>query len=156
MKSTPTSSTSKCYYDLRLLQVSKLKKRRPHSIFYLTHYALFHLAHSDEDPNNQQRKRLRTSHRSTKVEDRLPTLGAMFLFISLLLAPFFFESRDEIPFKGIYTPTFLLGSNITRYKCPHLYWALSGSSTNVLFISHHNKKHINVIFIVFSLICCNA
>jgi hypothetical protein len=61
---------------------------------------LSHLAHSDEDPNNQQRKRLKVSHRSTKVDDRLPTLGAMFLFISLLLASSFFESQDEIPFKG--------------------------------------------------------
>jgi hypothetical protein len=36
-----------------------------------------------------------------KRDDRLPTLGAMFLFISLLLASSFFESRDEIPFKGV-------------------------------------------------------
>jgi hypothetical protein len=61
---------------------------------------LSHVAHSDEDPNNQQRKRLKTPHRTTKVEDHLPTLAAMFLFISLLLASSFFESRDEIPFKG--------------------------------------------------------
>jgi hypothetical protein len=61
---------------------------------------LSQLTHSDEDPNNQQRKRLKVSHRSTKEDDRLPTLGAMFLFISLLLASSFFESRDEIPFNG--------------------------------------------------------
>jgi hypothetical protein len=61
---------------------------------------LSHQAHSDEDPGNQQRIGLKVSHRSTKEDDRLPTFGATFLFISLLLASSFFESRDEIPFKG--------------------------------------------------------
>jgi hypothetical protein len=37
---------------------------------------------------------------TTKEDDRLPNLGATFLFISLLLDSSFFESRDEIPFKG--------------------------------------------------------
>jgi hypothetical protein len=80
----------------------KLQKRRHHSTFLPTLCLLFsHLAHSDEDPNNHLRKRLKTPHRSTKVEDRLPTSITMFLFISLLLASSFFESRDEIPFKGV-------------------------------------------------------
>jgi hypothetical protein len=37
---------------------------------------------------------------TTKEDDRLPTSIAMFVFISLLLAYSFFESGDEIPFKG--------------------------------------------------------
>jgi hypothetical protein len=45
--------------------------------------------------------RLHIDRQRSKTEDRLPTLGAMFLFISLLLAFSFFESRDEIPFKGV-------------------------------------------------------
>jgi hypothetical protein len=76
-------------------------EKRPHSTFFPTlSLLLSHLTHSDEDRSNQQRKKLKVSHRSTKEDDRLPTLGAMFLFISLLLASSFFESRDEIPFKG--------------------------------------------------------
>jgi hypothetical protein len=51
-------------------------------------------------PTTNKEKRLKTSHRSTKVDDRLPTFAAMFLFISLLLVSSFFESWDEIPFKG--------------------------------------------------------
>jgi hypothetical protein len=79
-----------------------MKKRRLHSTFLPTLCLLLsHLAHSDEDPSNQQRKRLKVPHRSTKENDRLPTLGVMFLFISLLLASSFFESWDEIPFKGV-------------------------------------------------------
>jgi hypothetical protein len=101
MKPTPTSSTCKCYYHLLHLQVSELKKKRRHSTFSPTLcFLLSHLAHSDEDPGNQQRKRLKVSHRSTKEDDRLPTSIAMLLFISLPLASSFFESRDEIPFKG--------------------------------------------------------
>jgi hypothetical protein len=44
---------------------------------------------------------LKVSHQSTKEDDRLSTSIAMFLFISLLLASSFFESRDEILFKGV-------------------------------------------------------
>jgi hypothetical protein len=55
----------------------------------------------DEDPSNQQRKGLKTPHQSTKVDDHLPTLAEMFLFISLFLVSSFFESRDEILFKGV-------------------------------------------------------
>jgi hypothetical protein len=79
-----------------------MKKEKLHSTFLPTLcFLLSHLTHSDEDPSNQQRKRLKVSHRSTKEDDSLPTLGAMFLFISLLLASSFFESRDDIPFKGV-------------------------------------------------------
>jgi hypothetical protein len=94
--------TRKCYcYCLCHLEVGKMKKKRHHSTFLPTLCLLLsHLAHSDEYPNNHWRKRLKTPHRSTKVEDRLPTSIVMFLFISLLLASSFFESRDEIPFKG--------------------------------------------------------
>jgi hypothetical protein len=101
LKHTPMP-TSKCYYNLRHLQMSKLKKRKLHSTFSHTLCLLLsHLAHSDEDPSNQQRKRLRTPDLSTKVEDRLPISIAIFLFISLLIVSSFFESRDEIPFKGV-------------------------------------------------------
>jgi hypothetical protein len=78
------------------------EEKRPHSTLSPTLcFLLSHLAHSDEDPSNQQRKRLKVSHRSTKEDDHLPTLGAMFLFISLLLASSFFESWDEILFKEV-------------------------------------------------------
>jgi hypothetical protein len=100
LKHTPMP-TRKCYCYRCHLEVSKLKKRRLQSTFSPTLcFLLSHLAHSDEDPSNQQRNRLKVSHRSTEEDDRLPTLGAMFLFISLLLASSFFESRHEIPFKG--------------------------------------------------------
>jgi hypothetical protein len=36
-----------------------------------------------------------------KEDDRLPTPIAIFLFISLLFVSSFFESRDEIPFRGV-------------------------------------------------------
>jgi hypothetical protein len=80
--------------------VSKLKKIRPHYTFsHILCLLLSHLAHSDEDPNNQQIKRLKTPHklcleedRSTKVEDRLPTyLGGN--VISYLTSPCFFFLR---------------------------------------------------------------
>jgi hypothetical protein len=52
--------TSQCYCHRHHLGVSKLKKRRPHSTFLHTLcFLLSHLAHSDEDPSNQQRKRLK-------------------------------------------------------------------------------------------------
>jgi hypothetical protein len=44
---------------------------------------------------------LKVSHRSTKEDDRLPTIIALFMFVSLLLVSSFFKSRDEIPFKGV-------------------------------------------------------
>jgi hypothetical protein len=37
----------------------------------------------------------------TKEDGHLPTPIAIFLFISLFLVSSFFESRDEIPFKGV-------------------------------------------------------
>jgi hypothetical protein len=99
MKPTPTSQ---CYSHCHHLEVSKFKKIRPHSTFSHTLCLLLsHLAHFDEDPSNQQRKRLKTPHRSTKVEDHLSSSIVMFLFISLLLVFSFFKSRDEIPFKGV-------------------------------------------------------
>ena len=60
LKLPPTSSTSKCYYHLRHLQVSKLKKTRPHSTFFPTLcFLLSHLAHSDEDPNDQDKMKIK-------------------------------------------------------------------------------------------------
>jgi hypothetical protein len=85
-----------------LLEVSKLKKRRPHSTFSHTLCLLLsYLDHSDEDPSNRQRKRLKTPHRSTKVEDRLPTLVAMFLFISLLLVSSFLNLKTRFRLRGV-------------------------------------------------------
>jgi hypothetical protein len=94
--------TSKCYCYRRHLEVSKLKIRRFHSIFSPTlRLLLSYLAHSDEGPNDQDKMRNKDpTSQTTKEDDRLPTSTAMFLFISLLLASSFFESRDEIPFKG--------------------------------------------------------
>jgi hypothetical protein len=91
-----TSSMSKCYYHLRHLRVSKLKKRRPHSIFFPTLYLLlFHLA-------QQPRKmKIKDFTLINKRGWRLPTSIAMFLFIFLLLVSSFFESRDKIQFKGL-------------------------------------------------------
>jgi hypothetical protein len=93
-KSVPTS---KCYYH-RHLEVSKLKKRRLYTIFFSTLcFLLSHLAHSDEDHDDQERWTFKILH----TDRWLPTLAAMFLFISLLLVSSFFESRDEIPFKRV-------------------------------------------------------
>jgi hypothetical protein len=95
-------STRWRHYQKEVKGKCKMKKRRHHSTFLPTLCLLLsHLAHSDEDSNNHRRKRLKVSHRSTKEDDRLPTSIAMFLFISLLLASSFFESRDEIPFRGV-------------------------------------------------------
>jgi hypothetical protein len=94
-------STHKRHYRKEVRGRCKMKKRRLHSTFLPTMCLLLsHLTHSDEDPNNQQRKRLKVSHRSTKEDDCLPTSIAIFLFISLLLVSSFFKSRDEILFKG--------------------------------------------------------
>jgi hypothetical protein len=95
-------STHWRHYQKKVKGRCKMKKRRHHSNFLPTLCLLLsHLAHFDEGPNNHSRKRSKTPHRSTKVEDRLPTLEAMFLFISLLFASSFFESRDEILFRGV-------------------------------------------------------
>jgi hypothetical protein len=101
LKTTPMS-TSKCYCHHREVKVSKMNKRRPHSTFFPTLSLLLpHLTHSDDEPNDQDKMRDKDpTSRSTKEDDRLPSLIAMFLVISLLLASSFFESRDEIPFKG--------------------------------------------------------
>jgi hypothetical protein len=37
---------------------------------------------------------------------------------------------------------FVSGDLLPRYKCSHLYRANSCPSTNVLFVLHHNEKHI--------------
>jgi hypothetical protein len=52
-------------------------------------------------PQWPTRRGIKTSHRSTKEDDRLPTIIALLLFISLLLVFSFFESWDEILFKGV-------------------------------------------------------
>jgi hypothetical protein len=90
--------TNQCYCHRHHLEVSKLKIRRPHSTFSPTLcFLLSHLAHSDEDPSNQQRKRLKVSHRSTKEDDRLPTLGNVFVYLP---PPCFFflriSGRDSV------------------------------------------------------------
>jgi hypothetical protein len=55
--------TRKCYYHHRHFKVSKLKKRRPHSTFFPTLcFLLSHLAHSNEDPNDQERRILKILH----------------------------------------------------------------------------------------------
>jgi hypothetical protein len=55
LKPTPTS-TSKCYCNCHNLEVSKLKKRRHHSTFsYTLCLLLSHVAHSDEDLNDQDK-----------------------------------------------------------------------------------------------------
>jgi hypothetical protein len=79
-----------------------MKKKRHHSTFLPALCLLLsHLAHSDEDPNDQDKMRNKDpTSQTTKEDDRLPTSIAMLVFISLLLASSFFESRDEIPFKG--------------------------------------------------------
>jgi hypothetical protein len=101
---TPEGQNEAHTNKLMLLPLSPSRTEQveePHSTFSPTLcFILSHLAHFDEDPSNQQGKRLKVSHRSTKEDDHVPTLGAMFLFISLLLASSFFESRDEIPFRG--------------------------------------------------------
>jgi hypothetical protein len=78
------------------------EEKRHHSTFLPTLCLLLsHLAHSDEDPNDQDKMRNKDpTSQTTKEDDRLPTSIAMLVFISLLLASSFFESRDEIPFKG--------------------------------------------------------
>jgi hypothetical protein len=49
-------ATSKWYTRLRHLEVSKLKKIRPHSTFLSTLCLLLsHLAHSDENHNDQDK-----------------------------------------------------------------------------------------------------
>jgi hypothetical protein len=76
----------------------KLKKRRPHSTFLpILCLLLSHLAHSNEDPNDQERWTLKILHNDRQ---KRMTAYAMFFFVSLLLVSSFFESRDEIPFKG--------------------------------------------------------
>jgi hypothetical protein len=102
LKRTPMP-TSKCYCYRRHLEVRKLKIKRFHSIFSPTlRLLLSHLAHSDEGPNDQDKMRNKDpTSQTTKEDDRLPTSIAMFVFISLLLASSFFESRDEIPCKGV-------------------------------------------------------
>jgi hypothetical protein len=95
-------STSKCYCHPREVKVSKMKKRRPLSTFFPTlSLLLSHLTHSDEDPNDKDKMRNKDpTSQTTKEDDHLPSSIAMFVFISLPLASSFFESRDEILFKG--------------------------------------------------------
>jgi hypothetical protein len=79
--------------------VSELKKKSPHSTLSPTLcFLLSHLAHSDEDPSNQQRKRLKVSHRPTKEDGRLPT--AIAILLCYLSSPCFFflriSGRDSV------------------------------------------------------------
>jgi hypothetical protein len=78
------------------------RKRRPHSTFLSTLCLLLsHLAHSNEDPNDQERWILKILHPDDKRGRLpLPTSIAIFLFIFLSLVSSFFESRDKILFKG--------------------------------------------------------
>jgi hypothetical protein len=61
---------------------------------------LSHLPHSNEDPNDQKDEYIRSYTQTTKEDDRLTISAAIFLAVSLLLVSSFFESRDEILFKG--------------------------------------------------------
>jgi hypothetical protein len=62
---------------------------------------LSHLPHSNEDPNDQTDEYKRPYTQTTKEDVRLTISTAIFLVFSLLLVSSFFESRDEIPFKGV-------------------------------------------------------
>jgi hypothetical protein len=76
-----------------------LKKRRPHSTFLptlcllLSHLTLMKTTLTKKD------EYWRSYTQTTKEDSWLPTSIAI-LFISLLLVSSFFESRDEISFKG--------------------------------------------------------
>jgi hypothetical protein len=59
------------------------------------------LPHSNEDPNDQKDEYKRSYTQTTKEDDLLSISTAIFLVVSLLLVSSFFESRNEIPFKGV-------------------------------------------------------
>jgi hypothetical protein len=75
----------------------KKKKTSPYFPSYLV-LAIYLTLIKVGRPRQDEEKNI--SHRSTKEDDCLPTSIIMFLFISLLLVSSFFESRDEILFKG--------------------------------------------------------
>jgi hypothetical protein len=66
LKSAPIL-TSKCYYHHRHFELSKLKKRKPHSTFLPTLCLLLsHLTHSNEESNNKERWILKILHTDDK------------------------------------------------------------------------------------------
>jgi hypothetical protein len=96
-----------CFYSLediarRKLKAGKSWKKEDLTLLYLPTLCLLlsHLPHSNEDPNDQKDECRRSYTQTTKEDDRLTISTTIFLFISLLLVSCFFESRDEIPFKG--------------------------------------------------------